>query len=60
MRKLLACLTLSLLTGCAVSSGSCAGWRPILLGDGAADRLTRAEQEQVVGHNDHGEAEGCW
>jgi hypothetical protein len=51
-----------LVAGCGTTGASdtCAGWRPILVDQGAADRLTRAEKEQVVAHNELGESRGCW
>jgi hypothetical protein len=36
----------------------CAGWRPIR--PSRQDVLTRGTQEQIVGHNEAGEAFGCW
>jgi len=51
-------VALSLSAGCVTASTECAGWRPIWLS--AEDVLTRETQRQILSHNLHGEARGCW
>ncbi|UGB46982.1 hypothetical protein LQ772_06740 [Frateuria edaphi] len=36
----------------------CAGWEPILVSK--KDVLTDGTSKQILAHNNHGEATGCW
>lgn len=42
------------------SEGYCVGWAKIRLDDASIDGLTDGDAEEILAHNLHGKAAGCW
>lgn len=40
--------------------GYCVGWAKIALDDASIDGLTANDAEEILAHNLHGRATGCW
>lgn len=54
----LASLTSNCATQGPINASNCAGWRAIY--PSRHDTLSRGTIDQLLAHNEHGVAEGCW